>query len=108
MKLFAAYLKERTGQTLIEREGGFATYQIDGEECYIVEIFVVPEIRRTGLASRMADEISVLAKSQNCTYLKGTVDLRANGARESILALIGYGFKPVRAVDEILYFRKEL
>lgn len=109
MKLFSAYLKERLGQSLIKREDkGFATYQISGEECYIVEIFVTPDQRKNKVASSMADEIAVIAKSKNCTYLKGTVDLRANGARESILALIGYGFFPIRAIDEVIYFRKDL
>lgn len=109
MKLFADYLKERCNRELLEAPGiGFATYEISGEECYIVDIFISKEHRKSYEASRLADQIVVRAKALGCTYLKGTVDLSTEGTRGSFYALLGYGFEPVRAQNEVVYFRKEL
>ncbi|MBX2986493.1 MAG: GNAT family N-acetyltransferase [Bdellovibrionaceae bacterium] len=109
MKLFAAYLAERRGSFLLHEEGvGFATYEISGEECYIIDIFVAKEHRRKKSATSLADQIASIARLRGCKYLKGTVDLSASGARESSLALMQYGFRPVHAQGDVIYFRKDL
>lgn len=109
MTLFAAYLKERCNRELLEVPGvAFATYEISGEECYIVDIFVEKSHRRSKVATEIADQISNLAREKGCTYLKGSIDLTRNGARESCFALLSYGFKPMLAMNDAVYFRKEL
>lgn len=109
MELFAEYLKERSGRELIEEPGvGFASFEIVGEECYIVDIFVRESARKLGHAAKLADKIAWRARVKGCTHLKGTVDLLCNGARESTLALLHYGFRPVRAQGEVIFFRKDL
>lgn len=109
MELFAQYQKERVNrETLIVPDKGFATYQISKDDCYIVDIFVKTEFRKTKLGSEMANEITKIAKQNGCTTISGTVDLRANGAEVSTLSLLHYGFKLVGAVDHIISFRKQI
>lgn len=87
---------------------GFATYHLTGEECYIDEIYVVPEKRRTQEASKIADIIAETAKNSGAKYLTGSVCIKANGREKSMKALLAYGFIPCATKDDLVYFAKEI
>lgn len=90
--LYARYVKEREGFSIIEHPHGFATYKITGDACYIRDIYVVPERRHDKLASHLADEVALLARQQQCTKLVGTVSTSAYGHEASLRVLLAYGF----------------
>lgn len=106
MSLYGDYIREREGFEIVESEHGFATYLISGEECYIRDIYVTPEGRKSGLASQMADEISVIAKEKGCTYLLGTVSPVAKGATTSMKVLLAYGFEVFKSDSNMIYLVK--
>lgn len=108
MSLYADYIKEREGIDTLEVDGGFATYNIEGDSCYIINIYTIPEMRKTGLASQMADQIAGKAKLAGCRYLLGSVDPRTNGATESMKVLLAYGFKLQGLNGPLIFFSKEL
>lgn len=108
MHQLAAYLKEREGFDSIVVDGGFATYRINGDECYIRDIWVHPETRHRDIASSMADVISIKAKSFGCKYLTGSVDTTKGDPTTSTKVLLAYGFKVFSSVAGGIYFRKEL
>ena len=108
MQQIAAYFKEREGFDSIVREEGFASYRIQGEECYIRDIWVHKDFRKKGIAAEMADDIARLAIAQGCKYLTGSVSTTANGSTESVLVLLAYGFKIHSVVQYGIYFRKDL
>ncbi len=108
MSLYADYLAEKGLKGIIETPTSFATYCITGQECYIEDIYVAPEFRKTKEASRLADAITEIAKAKGCTYLTGSVNSRATDPTASIKTLLGYGFKFMRSNDAGLYFYKEL
>lgn len=93
LDLYEKYLSERVNKKLLKFKNAFATYVIEGEECYIEDIYVLPEIRQKGVASALANEITKIAKEAGCTYLTGSIDPTTNGATESMKALLAYGFK---------------
>lgn len=106
--MLAEYFKEREGFDTLIREEGFAVYKVLGEECYLKDIFVQKDYRRKGICFEMADEISRIAIAHGCKYLTGSVSTTANGAHESHLVLLAYGFKIHSAVQYGIFFRKEL
>lgn len=109
MSFVVDYYRERQGLDVYEMEGkGFAVYSIGGDECYISEIYVAPEYRQEGVASEMADRIGEIAKEEGCKYLTGTVNPSANKSHESLLVLLGYGFKLLAAKENLIIFKKEL
>lgn len=108
MNKFAAYLKEREGVELLETDDGFAIFNIKGEECYIRDIYVWPELRQKGIASRLADEISSIAKLAGCKILTGSVCPTLKGSTTSIDVLRGYGFKLHSATNNLIFFSKDL
>lgn len=109
MSLYSDYLKEREGVSTLEVEDGFATYRFNGEqECYIVDIYVRPSLRKAGLAASLANQICGVAKKQGCKFLTGSVDTSTKGVTESMSVLLAYGMKFLRQEDTMIYFYKEI
>ena len=108
MSLHGDYVREREGLDIYEDGNGFATFSINGEECYIVDIYVRPEARRGGHGSRMADRIAQHAKKHGCAYLKGSIDPSTNGATESMKGLLAYGFKLWKIKEPLIFLVKRI
>lgn len=106
--MYPAYLKEREGLETLETTHGFALYKIQGNECYIQDIYVVPEKRKSHIATQMADAVAEIAKSKGCKWLVGSVSPAANNSHASLLVLISYGMKLHKADKDIIFFAKEL
>ncbi len=106
--LFAQYIKERENKEIIESDIGFATYYFVDKNCYIQDIFVKSDFRKSGEASRLADEISKIAKENGCTKLYGSVVPSAKGSTESLHVLLHYGFKLNSSINNFIAMEKEL
>jgi predicted GNAT superfamily acetyltransferase len=109
-KLFNHYADERgLGPKILYIEDvGFATYHLNGEECYIEDIYVVPERRKSGEAADLANTICEMAKDAGAKILTGSVNLKANGKEASMKVLLAYGMSPVATNGDMVYFSKEL
>lgn len=108
MSLYPLYLKEREGIEVLEKEQGFATYKVRSHDCYIIDIYVVPEARKSGLASQMANEIAEIAKANGIKILTGSVDTRDKEALRNEKVLLAYGMRKAQQEDHMIYFYKEL
>jgi ribosomal protein S18 acetylase RimI-like enzyme len=109
VSLYADYISERTNDSIIEIPQGFATYRLLNEKtCYIIDIYVIPEARQSKIASKLADEITSLAKAKGCTELIGTVVPSAKNSDTSIKVLQGYGMKLDSAQNDLIVFRKQI
>ncbi|GAC1499986.1 MAG: hypothetical protein NVS1B10_03270 [Candidatus Saccharimonadales bacterium] len=108
MSLYKDYIKELYGRHILETDDGFMTYSFFGEECYIQDMYVVPQKRQSRVASDLADKIAELAKDHGCKYLTGTVFLSNNEPTRSLKVLLGYGFKLLRSEVDKIVLVKEL
>lgn len=108
MSLFADYIKERGVKSIVENEAGFLTFIINGQECYIEDLYVAPSHRKQHLASEMADEAVAHAKAAGCKVLTGSVVPSARGSTESVKVLLAYGFRIAQSQSNIIYFVKEI
>lgn len=106
--MYTDYIKEREGLEVLETESGFIAYKIGGKECYIKDIYVLPEKRQSRVASDMADLVTSRAKEQGCEFLTGSVCPSANQAHRSLLVLLGYGMKLLKAEKDMIYFVKRI
>jgi ribosomal protein S18 acetylase RimI-like enzyme len=93
MSLFGQYIQEREDKCIIESDIGFATYSFSDAGVYIQDIYVHPEHRKSGEASRLANEIAVIAKEKGLTKMYGSVVPSANNSTDSLKVLLAYGFK---------------
>lgn len=108
MSLFADYKLERENKTVLETEEFFASYEHSGDTVYIEDIYVVPSKRKSGLATRVANQIVAFAKQAGCKKLMGSVSVNAQGAHESLLVLIAYGMKLSSVRNDVIFFEKEI
>jgi hypothetical protein len=111
--LYAQYVLEREDQETLENEFGFLTYRAlpskeAPQEFRIFDLYVIPEKRKSGVASSLADQVVLLAKGSGCHILTGSVDTHARGATESVKVLLAYGFQVLRTDGPMIYFKREL
>jgi len=108
--LYAQYLRERSFDHIVETDKGFASYRYvkDGKSVYIVDIYVVPEARKEGVAAAMADTIVEEARKKGCTELLGSVCPSAKGSTTSLQVLLGYGMSLQSASNDFIVFSKEI
>lgn len=108
LSLYASYIQERENKFIIESDKGFATYTFVSDGCYIEDIYVTKEHRKSGEAARMADQIAEIAIEKGYLRLYGTVAPRANGATDSIKVLLAYGFRVNGSDANLIYMVKDL
>lgn len=105
---FARYIYEKDNKSCIEDENGFVTYFMTNGACYIEDIYVVPEKRRQRVAGNWLDQICEQAKKNGMKCIVGQVKPSKRGATESIAAHLAYGFKVESAIQDLIFFVKEV
>lgn len=110
MSLYADYLRERTDDRIIEVDDGFATYRFLGDRnaVYIIDIYVVPEKRQTGVAKDMADKIANEARAKGCVEMLGSVAPSTKGSTRSLDVLRAYGMTLQSASADFIIMRKDI
>lgn len=109
MELYTRYINERLNQRIHVEEGkGFIVYQIQGAELYLADIFVDKEYRNKGVLFDMVKKVRESAVEEGCTYATAGVAPPANGSTDSLMILLGCGFKLLEARANYIILKKEL
>ena len=109
MSLYAEYLRERTKDEIIEGERGFATYRFTDEKTvYLVDLYVRPDFRKSGVARETADLVAEIARKRGCTKMLGSVVPSTKGSTESLKVLLAYGMTLESSGPDFIIFGKEL
>jgi len=107
--LYAKFLEEYESTNIIETEKGFCTYKFIGEdECYIENVYVLPEYRREDIATKFGHKIEVIAKENGCKYVTGSVCLKSNNPDRSNKFMLNYGFILDSIIGNMIYYKKEI
>ncbi len=107
MSLYADYIKEFSGDSIIETPYGFATYRfLNDKQCYIVDIYIMPKDRTRHMASNIADEICRIALDRGCSEILGSVCTAAKDPTTSIKVLLGYGMTLSHIDGNLIVFKK--
>ena len=109
MSLYGRYLKERSNTDIIEFDYGFASYKyLPSGYVYILDMYVLPENRRSKYAYKLADMICEMAIEKGYNHLLVSADNRKNGYEVSIKVFEGYGMKEHVCDGHITYYTKYL
>lgn len=106
--LYARYHEERSGAKILECEDGFLVYRITGEECFIVDMYIAPEKRKSLLFKKMMDELEILAKSSGGTLITANIFIDDPGASNTLIAVLKYGFRVTGTGNGVLLVAKEI
>lgn len=108
MSLYGDYIKEHRDDGIIEGPNGFATYRFLPDGIYLVDLYVRPEFRKTGLALEMANDVVKIGIRAARNKLIGTVVPNAQNSAESMRLLLSYGMKPSHIDGNMVVFTKEI
>lgn len=107
--LYAQYIKERDDKDIVEYDNGFATYKIyDNGECYLEDIYVTPDQRKTGLAVKLTDEVVQIAKEKNCKLLVGSVCVDDKNATKNMKIFLTYGMQIYKNMGTLIFLKKDI
>ena len=90
MELYSEYIKERENADIVYNDIAFMTYKKDGEGVFIIDAYVKPEHRKTGVARELLTQIENITDTK---VLYTSTDITANNWIESEKAIINLGFE---------------
>jgi len=109
MSMYADYIKEKTDHHIYETEQGFATYRyLNEKQVHIMDVYIIPDFRRSGTASAIGDAIVDIAKLRGCTELIGSVIPSTKNSTDSLKFLLSYGFKLDSSAHDLIVLKKEI
>lgn len=108
MSLYGDYIKERENFDIVEDERGFATYLVQGEECYVRDVYVKPQHRKDHVAWGYMEIIRKRMKHFGVKTIITSVCTKANGTTTSQYAILSYGFVLSHTDGPMIYYRKEI
>lgn len=109
INLYAEYLKEREGRQLISLPEGFVTFsKMNDDTYYLADMYVQPQFRKQGIAWKLNDLLSDVARKDHATKLLTSVCTTANGVTESLHVVLAGGFRFSSASGNMLFFVKDL
>lgn len=107
--LYCQYIKEREDKDIIETDKGFATFKVfDNGECYLQDLYVVPEYRKTKLATEMADKVTIIAKERGCNKLIGSVCVDDKFATRNMKIFLSYGMEIHKSIGSVIFLSKDI
>jgi GNAT superfamily N-acetyltransferase len=93
----------------MERENAYLTYRyVEEKSVYIMDLYVRPEFRKTGIAKALADEVRDMALKRGCTKMLGSVVPSNKDSTISVSVLIAYGMKLKSSSNDFIIFEKDI
>lgn len=109
MKLYVDYVKERLGrESIVIEDKAFITYEMDETECYVVDIYVRPDLRKTGIMAEISEKIEKIARDNGCKHMTGTVQVTANNSTNSLSYCLSLGYELWDVQGKVIIIKKEL
>lgn len=109
MSMYASYLKEHSGDSIIETDFGFVTYRfINDKQVYIIDVYVEPEFRKQDKASDLANMVAEIAKQSGHNQMLGTVVPSLKNSADSMKVLLAYGMTPFAIDGNMVVFRRDI
>ena len=100
--LYAKYINEREGAHIVETPSGFCTYKIKNQECFIIDLFVAQEARKSGEARRLIELLNSIAHESDCNVITANILLADPGANTTLAASLAIGLSVKRANADVL------
>ena len=103
---YGLYLEELEGIEIIESNRGFASYKIKDDELWVYDVFVRPDYRGCGIASRYFQELEHIARNNDCRAMVTLTNMNNNGWEKSTQMLKDHGYKIFSTLEDGTLFLK--
>lgn len=105
MELYRQYIREREDALLISEHHGFLTYKPDYDGIFILDAYVEPWYRKTGVIKRLLEKAFDESKA---TKAYTTTDTKANGWENAEKAILRLGFNKFATIGTLNYYKMEI
>ena len=106
--LYGKYVKEKEDRGIIEGKDFFLTYKFEEHWCYIVDIYVAPEARSSGLITKVSLKCEKIARKKGYTKMLGSVDISTKSPEIPAIGMMRHGYKFYKLVGSTIFFLKDL
>lgn len=107
--MYKQYVEEQLSNRFVyETEHGFLTYNKRDEILQLEEIYIKPESRRKGYASKFYKEAENIGLEMDCKELKGSIIIGTNNSEGSMICLLQNGFKLHYTDGIMIYLNKRI
>lgn len=106
--LFAKYIFERKGLSILEDENFFIFYKACGEELFIEDMSVDLAVRAIGKGKSAIGQLVEIAKQNNCKEITANIHLWDSGCNNTLAAALLTGFEVRAANNNILLISKSM
>ena len=104
MSLYADYIKESKGNTVVEDEMGFYEYSLKEECLYVENIYIKDEYRGSKKMFKYMSELAEIAKAYDLPCLTAVVNVLNLNANSVLNYFITYGGRVFLAQNNNIYF----
>jgi hypothetical protein len=106
MKLWAEYIKEREGASIIYDDNCFVTYkEVNDNDILVIDLYVIPELRKSGTVQNLWTR---LIQETNPKVVYGMTDIAALNWEASHNFMTKFGFVPCLEEGNTIYYRMEI
>lgn len=106
--LYAAYVKERQGLLCLWESYGFIAYKIVEHECFLSDMFIRKEDRKSGKCRELLGSLEEIAKRAECKIITANIHLWDVNANKTLAAAQACGFEVKGANNGVILIVKEL
>lgn len=106
--LYAKYIHEREGLSILEDESSFITYKFVEKECFIANMYIDPTQRGSLKLRNLIDQLSEIAKQNGCEVISANMYVEAKTIKMALIAALKIGFEIIAANNGALLIVKEL
>lgn len=104
--LYGNYISERSNGKILENDFGFIAYRTDQGECYIIEMYIKPEFRRSKKGTELFSELELIARKERSRRIVAGIYIEDACSTITIAAAISAGFKIFSANGGIIQIEK--
>lgn len=106
--LYKQFLAEVHGLHCLEYEWGYATYELAASYVYIIDIYVVPDLRSAKKGIQLMHEIENIAKLAGASHMFGSVAIESKEPEKNYNMLKHLGFHDSHTTADIIYLVREI
>lgn len=108
MSLYADYIKEREGREVIENSIGFVAFKIIDNECYLADMYIVPDSRRGLAVKHFIDQLAKEASGRGCEYITARLHDNDPNRNRTLRAALKLDFNIFRSETGCIVIAKKL
>lgn len=106
--LYAAYLKERENADVFETDWGIAVYKWGSDNVYLQDIYVIPEMRQSGLGVELMEYVEAEAVQRGIYKMYGSVAPSTPFSDSMLRIMLKLGFKLSSSGPDMIYLIKDI